>query len=223
MSEGCVADRYVRFAAARSAVRPGATTRLGRDANDPPDRRGSDPRRRLGRIARRRLCGGHRDRQDPHAGRARLVDSIRGEHGVNTGFGRFVSTQIPEESGELQLRLLRSHACGVGEPYPDEVVRGAMLLRANTLAKGFSGRGSAPSNCSSSASIAASSRSCRRAARLVRAVISRRSRTSPSLSSGRARQWSRPTPGRRRGAPDRRARPLRPARRGSRSSTGRSS
>jgi len=71
-----------------------------------------------------------------------LVDSIRGEHtyGVNTGFGRFVSTQIPEEkAGELQLRLLRSHACGVGEPYPDEVVRGAMLLRANALAKGFSG------------------------------------------------------------------------------------
>ncbi|HSF61317.1 MAG TPA: histidine ammonia-lyase [Gaiellaceae bacterium] len=71
-----------------------------------------------------------------------LVDSIQGEHtyGVNTGFGRFVSTQIPEEqAGELQLRLLRSHACGVGEPYPDEVVRGAMLLRANTLAKGFSG------------------------------------------------------------------------------------
>jgi len=71
-----------------------------------------------------------------------LVDSIQGEHtyGVNTGFGRFVSTRIPEEmTEELQLRLLRSHACGVGEPYPDEVVRGAMLLRANTLAKGFSG------------------------------------------------------------------------------------
>ena len=40
---------------------------------------------------------------------------------------------------ELQLRLLRSHACGVGEPYPDEVVRAAMLLRANALAKGYSG------------------------------------------------------------------------------------
>ena len=40
---------------------------------------------------------------------------------------------------ELQLRLLRSHACGVGEPYPDDVVRAAMLLRANALAKGFSG------------------------------------------------------------------------------------
>ena len=71
-----------------------------------------------------------------------LVDSIHGEHtyGVNTGFGRFVSTHIPEERAEeLQLRLLRSHACGVGEPYPDEVTRGALLLRANTLAKGFSG------------------------------------------------------------------------------------
>jgi len=61
-------------------------------------------------------------------------------YGVNTGFGRFVSRSIPEElTGELQLRLLRSHACGVGEPYPDEVVRAAMLLRANTLAKGNSG------------------------------------------------------------------------------------
>ena len=65
-----------------------------------------------------------------------------GEHtyGVNTGFGRFVSRSIPTElSRELQLRLLRSHACGVGERYPDEVVRAAMLLRANTLAKGYSG------------------------------------------------------------------------------------
>jgi histidine ammonia-lyase len=71
-----------------------------------------------------------------------LLDSIHGEHtyGVNTGFGRFVSAHIPEElAEELQLRLLRSHACGVGEPYPNEVVRAAMLLRANALAKGFSG------------------------------------------------------------------------------------
>ena len=65
-----------------------------------------------------------------------------GEHtyGVNTGFGRFVSRSIPPElTGELQLRLLRSHACGVGEPYPDEIVRAALLLRANALAKGCSG------------------------------------------------------------------------------------
>src|SRR5687768_17722086 len=71
-----------------------------------------------------------------------LVEDVRGEHtyGVNTGFGKFVSAHIPEElAEELQLRLLRSHACGVGEPYPDDVVRAAMLLRANALAKGFSG------------------------------------------------------------------------------------
>jgi histidine ammonia-lyase len=61
-------------------------------------------------------------------------------YGVNTGFGRFVSRSIPEDlAEELQLRLLRSHACGVGEPYPPEIVRAAMLLRANALAKGYSG------------------------------------------------------------------------------------
>src|SRR5262249_38109776 len=61
-------------------------------------------------------------------------------YGVNTGFGRFVSKSIPEElTQELQLRLLRSHACGVGGPYPPELVRAAMLLRANALAKGCSG------------------------------------------------------------------------------------
>src|SRR3954468_16513974 len=61
-------------------------------------------------------------------------------YGTNTGFGRFVSKAIPPElSEELQLRLLRSHACGVGEPDGGEFVRAAMVLRANALAKGFSG------------------------------------------------------------------------------------
>ena len=61
-------------------------------------------------------------------------------YGVTTGFGRFVSTRVPGElAEELQLRLLRSHACGVGDPYPDAIVRAAMLMRANTLAKGYSG------------------------------------------------------------------------------------
>ena len=76
-------------------------------------------------------------------GRSRaLLDDLRGEHtyGVNTGFGRFVSESIPDDQAEeLQLRLLRSHACGVGEPYPDDVVRAAMVLRANAIAKGYSG------------------------------------------------------------------------------------
>src|SRR5438067_10560986 len=61
-------------------------------------------------------------------------------YGINTGFGRFVSKSIPEElTEELQLRLLRSHAAGVGDPYPAEIVRAAMVLRANALAKGNSG------------------------------------------------------------------------------------
>jgi histidine ammonia-lyase len=72
----------------------------------------------------------------------RAAGEASGEHtyGINTGFGRFVERTIPPElSEQLQLRLLRSHACGVGEPYPDEVVRAAMALRANALAKGYSG------------------------------------------------------------------------------------
>jgi len=61
-------------------------------------------------------------------------------YGVNTGFGRFHTVSIPAaHTEELQVRLLRSHACGVGEPYPDEIVRAAMLLRANALAEGHSG------------------------------------------------------------------------------------
>ena len=78
------------------------------------------------------------------AARALVEQALHGsqEHtyGVNTGFGRFVSRSIPEElTEELQLRLLRSLACGVGEPYSPEIVRAALLLRANALAKGYSG------------------------------------------------------------------------------------
>ena len=80
--------------------------------------------------------------QQMEAARA-LVDEVAHDdhtYGVNTGFGRFVSETIPpDQVEELQLRLLRSHACGVGDPYPADVVRAAMLLRANALAKGFSG------------------------------------------------------------------------------------
>jgi histidine ammonia-lyase len=83
-------------------------------------------------------------RERMHAARELVERAAHGsrEHtyGVNTGFGRFVAVAIPEEqTAELQLRLLRSHASGVGDPYPDEIVRAAMLLRANALAKGNSG------------------------------------------------------------------------------------
>ena len=79
-------------------------------------------------------------RASMRAARALVDRAPEHTYGVNTGFGRFVSESIPDDQvDELQLRLLRSHACGVGEPYPAEVVRAAMLLRANALAKGYSG------------------------------------------------------------------------------------
>ena len=70
----------------------------------------------------------------------RVVHEQRPTYGVNTGFGKLVDVHIgADQAAELQLNLVRSHACGVGEPFPDEVVRAAILLRANALAKGTSG------------------------------------------------------------------------------------
>jgi histidine ammonia-lyase len=61
-------------------------------------------------------------------------------YGINTGFGSFAEVRIPTDSlSVLQVNLLRSHAAGVGEPLPIPVVRATMALRANVLAKGFSG------------------------------------------------------------------------------------
>ena len=61
-------------------------------------------------------------------------------YGVNTGFGSFAETRIDRDDlTALQLNLLRSHAAGVGEPLPVRDVRASMALRANVLAKGYSG------------------------------------------------------------------------------------
>jgi histidine ammonia-lyase len=61
-------------------------------------------------------------------------------YGVNTGFGNFAETRIDKaDLAALQLNLLRSHAAGVDTPLPVRAVRAAMALRANVLAKGFSG------------------------------------------------------------------------------------
>ena len=70
----------------------------------------------------------------------RAADGEAAVYGVNTGFGSLSDVKIPRESlAELQLNLLRSHAAGVGDPLPVPVVRAAMALRANVLAKGYSG------------------------------------------------------------------------------------
>ncbi|MGB0054938.1 MAG: histidine ammonia-lyase [Terracidiphilus sp.] len=61
-------------------------------------------------------------------------------YGVNTGFGKLSEVRIPgDHLSELQVNLLRSHACGLGRPLSEAEVRGMLLLRANVLAKGFSG------------------------------------------------------------------------------------
>ncbi len=61
-------------------------------------------------------------------------------YGVTTGFGHFRDRVIePGETAALQRNLLRSHATGVGPPLDEDAVRAMMLVRANTLAKGYSG------------------------------------------------------------------------------------
>jgi histidine ammonia-lyase len=70
----------------------------------------------------------------------KLVSEGRVIYAVNTGVGELVDVKIPpDELKALQVNLLRSHACGVGDRFPPEVVRAMMLLRANALAKGYSG------------------------------------------------------------------------------------
>ncbi len=61
-------------------------------------------------------------------------------YGLTTGFGKFSDTYIsPEDTKALQLNLIRSHSCGIGAPFPEEVVRAILLLRINALALGYSG------------------------------------------------------------------------------------
>lgn len=70
----------------------------------------------------------------------KFVDESKVVYGITTGFGKFSDVTITgNETIELQKNLIISHACGVGEPLEEEVVRGIMLLRANALAKGNSG------------------------------------------------------------------------------------
>jgi histidine ammonia-lyase len=70
----------------------------------------------------------------------RLVSSGNVAYGINTGFGKLASVRISaEQVRNLQVNLVRSHCCGVGAPLSEPETRATMLLRANALAKGFSG------------------------------------------------------------------------------------
>jgi histidine ammonia-lyase len=70
----------------------------------------------------------------------RIADSDIPAYGINTGFGKLSDCHIgPSKIKALQMNLIRSHACGVGEPLSETETRGMMLCRANALAKGFSG------------------------------------------------------------------------------------
>ncbi len=70
----------------------------------------------------------------------KILKSGKIVYGVNTGFGDLVNIKIDERSlFDLQKNLIRSHSSGVGDALPKEVVRAAMLIRANTLLKGYSG------------------------------------------------------------------------------------
>jgi len=69
-----------------------------------------------------------------------VLAAHRTVYGVNTGFGLLANTRIPDEDLEqLQENLVLSHAAGVGHPLDDAIVRLAMVLKVNSLARGYSG------------------------------------------------------------------------------------
>lgn len=69
-----------------------------------------------------------------------ILDEGRTIYGVNTGFGKLADVVIPpDQLRQLQVNLLRSHCCGLGDPLSEQETRAMLCLRANVLAKGFSG------------------------------------------------------------------------------------
>ena len=81
-----------------------------------------------------KLVQGSRERLEKYIATNELV------YGVNTGFGSLANVRIDESQlRQLQINLIRSHCVGVGPHFSEQIVRGILLLRANTLAQGFSG------------------------------------------------------------------------------------
>ncbi len=89
------------------------------------------------------ICVSDAARHAAQQSRDFLEDCVRRDiavYGVTTGIGEFARIRIsPEQSAELSRRIIYSHSAGTGEPFPEDSVRAAMTLRANTLAKGYSG------------------------------------------------------------------------------------
>lgn len=87
----------------------------------------------LSSRASRRITAGHRALE-------KIVATDVVAYGVKTGFGELASVSVPAgDAKKLQVNLLRSHAVGQGDPLSTDVVRASLLIRANTLALGFSG------------------------------------------------------------------------------------
>src|SRR6202453_3152768 len=77
------------------------------------------------------------------ASRSQVEQALLGQgavYALNTGVGLLANVRLEEASIEqMQVNLVRSHCCGVGDPLPADVVRAMMLIRANVLAQGLSG------------------------------------------------------------------------------------
>ena len=69
-----------------------------------------------------------------------VVENELPVYGINTGFGKLSDVSVDKcDVSELQKNLLMSHACGIGNLFSEEIVRGMMVLRINALIKGYSG------------------------------------------------------------------------------------
>lgn len=98
-----------------------------RVARDPDVRITVDPMAREALLGSRRLV-------------ERAIASGQTIYGINTGFGKLANVRVaPDSLDQLQTNLIRSHAAGVGQPFPASTVRAIMLLRANVLLRPTSG------------------------------------------------------------------------------------
>ncbi|MCD7952973.1 MAG: histidine ammonia-lyase [Synergistaceae bacterium] len=89
------------------------------------------------------VCASIEEMEDVKKSRALVEELVAGGrpmYGINTGFGRFSEVAIPEEDiNLLQIKLILADAAGVGAPLPTDVVRGMLVMRANSILNGFSG------------------------------------------------------------------------------------